>query len=402
MRIAMVSEHANPLAALGEVAAGGQNVHVAELSAALTRRGHDVTVYTRRDDSAQPEIVHAPGGYRVVHLTAGPARYVPKDELLPHMNDFARRLIEHAWTDRPDVLHGHFWMSGMVAKLVGRVLKVPMVQSFHVLGTVKRRYQGPADTSPPSRIPIERAIGRAADRIVATSSDEAFELARMGVPRFKISIVPCGVDIDQFNPDGPQATRGRAPRVVSVGRLVPRKGFADLITALPWVPGAELVIVGGPAEGRLEDDPEARRLRELADQLGVGDRLRLVGQVARADLPKILRSADLVACVPWYEPFGIVPLEAMACGVPVLASAVGGLVDTVVDGVTGVLVPPRDIRALAKVQRRLLADGARRGMLAAAGCDRARARYTWDRIALDTERVYLSVAERTDVQRAAR
>src|SRR5437867_1366265 len=123
MRVLMVSEHANPLAAPGEVDAGGQNVHVAELSSALVRRGHDVTVYTRRDDSAQPDVMTAPAGYRVVHLTAGPPEYLPKDELLPHMNDFARALIEHAWSDRPDVLHGHFWMSGMVASLVGRVLE---------------------------------------------------------------------------------------------------------------------------------------------------------------------------------------------------------------------------------------------------------------------------------------
>jgi len=215
----------------------------------------------------------------------------------------------------------------------------------------------------------------------------------MGVPRENISVVPCGVDITHFTPVGPAASNCPLRRVVGVGRLVPRKGFADLISALPAVPGTELVIVGGPAEGALDDDQEARRLRSLAERAGVADRVRLTGQLARTDMPAMLRSADVVACVPWYEPFGIVPLEAMACGVPVLASAVGGLIDTVVDGITGVLVPPRQVRAIGLALRRLLSDPSQRTMLGAAGCDRTMVRYTWDRIAADTERVYLRAGE---------
>src|SRR5689334_20315146 len=148
MRIAMVSEHANPLAVLGDVDAGGQNVHVAELSAALCRHGHDVTVYTRRDDRRQPVSVRAEAGYRVVHLAAGPPQPVPKDELLPHMDMFAQQLANRLRRNPPDVIHAHFWMSGIVASLVGRQLAVPVVQTFHALGAVKRRYQGDADTSP--------------------------------------------------------------------------------------------------------------------------------------------------------------------------------------------------------------------------------------------------------------
>jgi D-inositol-3-phosphate glycosyltransferase len=389
MNIAMVSEHANPLAALGDVDAGGQNLHVAELSAALCRLGHDVTVYTRRDAERQPRSVRAPAGYRVVHLPAGPPRHVPKDELLPHMNEFARALARAVRRRRPDVLHAHFWMSGMVSSLVGRALDIPVVQTFRALGVVKRRHQGRADTSPPSRIAIERAIGRSANRIVATCTDEVFELARMGVPRDKISVVPCGVDVDQFTPDGPHARTGAPRRVVSVGRLVPRKGFSDLIATMPMLADTELVIVGGPASGRLTEDPEARRLCGQAARLGVADRVHLTGRLPRQDMPALLRSADVVACVPWYEPFGIVPLEAMACGVPVVASAVGGLNDTVVDGITGVHVPPRRPRVLAGTLRQLLANPGRRAALGAAGCDRARSRYTWDRVAQDTMRSYL-------------
>ncbi|AIJ22661.1 glycosyltransferase [Amycolatopsis methanolica] len=388
MRISMVSEHANPLAVLGEVDAGGQNLHVAELSAALCRQGHDVTVYTRRDGPEQPEEVRAPAGYRVVHVPAGPAEHLPKDELLPHMTEFGRYLAKAWQRDAPDVVHAHFWMSGLASLLATRGTDVPVVQTFHALGVVKKRYQGTADTSPPERVQLERLIGKNAARVAATCSDEVFELARMGLPRSRMSVAPCGVDLERFTPDGPVAPRGNLRRIVSVGRLVPRKGFATAIAALPAVPGAELVIAGGPERGRLADDPEAKRLVERAERLGVADRVRLLGQVTRDEMPSLLRSADLVVCTPWYEPFGIVPLEAMACGVPVVAAAVGGLIDTVVDGVTGELVPPKRPEALAATLRRLLGDPAQREAYGIAGRDRARSRYSWDRTAIDIMRVY--------------
>jgi glycosyltransferase involved in cell wall biosynthesis len=384
----MVSEHASPLAAVGGVDAGGQNVHVAELSAALCRVGHDVTVYTRREDPRVPVEVTTEPGYRVVHVPAGPPRVLPKDDLLPHMGAFAD-FLRQRWTEEPpDIAHAHFWMSGLAAVLAAEQTGVPVLQTFHALGVVKRRYQGDQDTSPPNRIKLERLIARRADRVVATCSDEAFELARMGLARSRISVVPCGVDSARFATEGPQARRSAKHRVVSVGRLVPRKGFETAIASLPNVPGTELVLVGGPENGRLAADPEAQRLLAFADRLGVRDRVRMLGQVARQDMPALLRSADVVVCTPWYEPFGIVPLEAMACGLPVVASAVGGMIDTVVDGVTGKLVPPRDPDRLAATLRRLLADPATRQMYGAAGFDRVRVRYTWDRVAADTLRVY--------------
>ncbi|MEV7041496.1 glycosyltransferase family 1 protein [Amycolatopsis sp. NPDC051061] len=388
MKIAMVSEHANPLATLGEADAGGQNVHVAELSAALTRAGHDVTVYTRRESRDEPAAVRAPQGYRVVAVPAGPPRKEPKDHLLPYMGEFGSFLRDHWAVDRPDVAHAHFWMSGLATVLAASATGTPVVQTFHALGVVKKRYQGDQDTSPADRVRLERIIGRQAGRVIATCSDEVFELSRLGVPRARISIVPCGVDLGRFSPDGPVARRRERHRLVTVGRLVPRKGFDIAITALGQLPDTELVIAGGPERGRLSQDPEAKRLHELANRLGVGDRVRWPGQVSRADMPALLRSADAVVCTPWYEPFGIVPLEAMACGVPVVAAAVGGLTDTVVDGVTGLLVRPRQPKELASRVRRLLDDPALRHAYGTAGHDRATVRYSWDRVAADTLRAY--------------
>jgi D-inositol-3-phosphate glycosyltransferase len=215
-----------------------------------------------------------------------------------------------------------------------------------------------------------------------------FELMRLGRSRNRISVVPCGVDVNLFTPSGPTAARGERHRVVSVGRFVPRKGFDLVVRALPAMPDTELVIVGGPARSELGHDPEACRLRDLATQLGVADRVQLYGSVARDEMPALLRSADVVACTPWYEPFGIVPLEAMACGVPVVASAVGGMLDTVVHDVTGRLVAPKRHDAVADAINHLMRDEFLRQSLGAAGRDRARSRYSWDRIAADTLRIY--------------
>jgi D-inositol-3-phosphate glycosyltransferase len=385
----MVSEHASPLAALGGADAGGQNVHVAALSAALARRGAEVVVHTRRDDPAVPARVAVAPGVTVEHVDAGPPVPIPKDELLPHLDELAARLRQSWRADPPDVVHAHFWMSGLAALTAGRPLGLPVVQTFHALGVVKRRYQGARDTSPPTRLRDERFLARQADRIVATCSDEVFELVRMGADLRRITVVPCGVDLGLFRPDGPAEPRdpGRS-RLLVVSRLVERKGIGSVITALAELPETELVVAGGPPARRLAEDPEARRLAALAERLGMAGRVRFRGQVAPGDLPALYRSADLVVCVPWYEPFGIVPLEAMACGVPVVASAVGGLVDSVVDGVAGVHVPPRRPDLLARVLAGLLADPGRRAALGAGGARRARRRYGWDRIARGTLEVY--------------
>ncbi|WP_041840920.1 glycosyltransferase [Actinoplanes friuliensis] len=387
MRIAMISEHASPLAALGGTDAGGQNAHVAELCATLADQGHEVQVYTRRDDPRTPERVEA-DGYTVVHVPAGPATVLPKDELLPHMGTFGAWLAAD-WDDNgpPDVAHAHFWMSGLAAVTATRDTPVPVVQTFHALGSVKRRHQGSADTSPPRRIAYERQLGRIVDRIVVQCQDEIQELLLLGVPRSRMTLIPSGVNTSRFRPDGPAETRTARRRILSVGRLVERKGFADLIRAMRFVGDAELVIVGGdPGE------PYARDLRALAADCGVGDRVRLVPAVPAQEMPRWYRSADVLAATPWYEPFGLTPLEAMACGIPVVATAVGGLTDTVVDGITGDLVPSHDPRALGLTLRRLLADDLRRQGYAAAAADRAGHSYSWRRVATQLTALYTDVA----------
>lgn len=393
LSIALVSEHASPLAALGGVDAGGQNVHVARLAGALADRGHSVTVYTRRDARDLPDRVPLRAGVEVHHVPAGPPERIPKDELLPHMLAFGRYLAREWQVRPPDVVHSHFWMSGLAALHATRELRLPLLHTFHALGTVKRRHQRRADTSPAARIACEREVGLCCDRIVATCRDEVAELGRMGIPAGKVRVVPCGVDTGEFTPYGPVADRdGTYPhRLVQLGRLVPRKGAAVSIGALSRLPGTELLIVGGPSADRLDGDPEVRRLRGIAREAGVADRVRFVGGVPSAEVAPLLRSADVVLCPGDYEPFGIVPLEAMACGRPVVASGVGGQLDTVADPATGRLVPPADPEAIARAVGELLDDRAVREACGEAGRRRVLSRYGWPRVAASTESVYCEV-----------
>jgi len=388
MKIALVSEHANPLAAVGSVDAGGQNVHVAALAAGLADLGHDVTVFSRRDTSSAPVQVATAHGYTVEHVPAGPPTDIPKDELLPHMPAFADYLEERLAAEPFDLVHAHFWMSGVASTRAARPLGIPVVQTFHALGTVKQRNQGRRDTSPPERIALERRLCRTVDRVIATCSDEVAELRAMGLPRGRASVIPCGVDVGAFRPRPDDRHPSDPPRLLVIGRIVERKGVGNVIEALVDLPGVELVVAGGPTHDVLEADPEAIRLQHRAQELGVADRVRFLGGVAREDVPGIMCSADVVVAVPWYEPFGIVPVEAMACGRPVVGSAVGGLLDTVVPGVTGELVPPRRPDLLAPVLRDLLADPERRRRYGEAGRARAVRTYQWSQVAAATEDVY--------------
>src|SRR5919199_6126257 len=395
MRVAMVSEHASPLAALGGADAGGQNVHVAALAEAMARRGVEVVVHTRRDDPTLPDRVVLAPGMAVEHVDAGPPRHIPKDELFPYMDEFAQRLTRQWRSQPPDVVHAHFWMSGYAALRAAAELSVPVVQTFHALGVVKRRYQGDGDTSPCERLEVERDIVRGAEQIVASRTDEMFELVRLGASNPHLTVVPSGVDLSLFAPEGPSEPRTtNRRRLVCVGRLVERKGFGNVVSALEMLPDVELVVAGGPDRDQLGDDPEARRLMALAEKARLADRVQLRGGMARREIPPLLRSADALVSVPWYEPFGIVPLEAMACGVPVVASAVGGMIDTVVDGLWGGHLPPRDPERLAQALSGLLADRRHARELGGAGIERARRLYDWDRIAAATLDVYARVARR--------
>jgi glycosyltransferase involved in cell wall biosynthesis len=343
-------------------------------------RGHRVTVYTRCESAEGRGRSRLAPGVTVESLPAGPPTHLSDSGLLPYISDFSAGLQARWDKERPDVIHAHSWAGGLAAIAGSDGLGVPVTQTFHTLsrGTPEER----------SRTRLERAIARRADAVIATCADEESELIRLGVPRRSIAVVPGAVDIERFHRHGPAFARGERARMVHVGRLGPDSGVSTAIRALDGVPGAELLVAGGPADCDADADPELHRLRRLAKEVGVEGRVTFLGQVAHSAMPKLMRSADLVLSLPSAAPTGTVVLEAMACGVPVIASASGAHLDSVVDGVTGYLINPARPAELARRARELLADPTLRTALGYAGADRARSRYSVERIGRELVRVY--------------
>lgn len=406
-KIALISEHASPIAPLGSVDSGGQNVYVAQVARHLAQLGWQVDVFTRRDsDSAAPVVQWQPG-VRIVHVPAGPAHYIPKEALLPHMEQFARFMIRFARRQQEpyDLVHANFFMSGMVAQQVKQALGIPFVITFHALGRVRRLIQKDADGFPDARFAIEERLMRAADRVIAECPQDKLDMEQLyGAPSEQIDIVPCGFDPDEFAPVAPGARARLGLRsdefvILQLGRMVPRKGVDNVVRALALLERehgtrARLLIVGGNSE---KPDPEATpelgRLMELARTLGVEDSVCFVGQRQRAQLRYYYSAADVFVTTPWYEPFGITPLEAMACGTPVIGTAVGGIKSTVVDGETGYLVPPNDPAALAERLAWLHRNPQLAQRLGWAGMRRAYQQFTWRSVAASIAGVYESVLD---------
>jgi len=393
--IALISEHASPLAAVGGIDAGGQNIYVASIARELGRLGYHVDVFTRRDSDRVPEVVdYAPGG-RVVNVPAGPARYVRKEDMLPLMGEFSDYVCDFARRKGGYLLtHANFFMSGLVSARVKEELGVPYVVTFHALGRVRRLHQREADQFPPERMAIEDDTIAHADGIVAECPQDHRDLTTLyRADERRIAVIPCGFDRGEFWPIAkPFARRalGFSPTeklLVNVGRLAPRKGLDNLIRGLGRLArdhhmNARLVLVGGNSD--LPDPaltPEMARLQAIAAEEGVANQVTFTGRRSREFLKLYYSAADLFCTTPWYEPFGITPLEAMACGTPVIGADVGGIRFSVADGVTGVLVPPNDPDALAARAAELLRDPARLKEMGRAGMQRVHAQFTWPKVA---------------------
>lgn len=365
--------------------------YVVEVAGVLARAGHDVHVYTRRAEPDPPPGT-ATGAVVVEHGPAGPTEPLADDALAAHVDQFAGWLGGRWQEWRPDVVHAHFWLSGLACVAAGHEMGIPVVQTYHSLGSVRRRWYGRAEPGTRERVRQERALGRSVNRVIAQCQAELSELIRLGVHRDAISVVPSGVDTGVFTPHG-EAAQGTAERqrILAVGRPSLPNGFDEMIAALRLVPDAELVIAGGPPPDLVAEDPGAERLRGLAERAGVADRVRLVGAVSAEQMPAWYRSAQLYASTAAYESFGMPAVEAMACGAPVVAYAAGGLLDSVVHRVTGLLVRPHDVRGFGTMLRRLLHSDMDRLAYADASVDRAQVRYDWQRVIVDLERVYATV-----------
>ncbi|MEN6450267.1 MAG: glycosyltransferase family 1 protein [Thermoguttaceae bacterium] len=406
-RIAMISEHASPLGALGGVDGGGQNVYVAQVARHLTQAGHEVDVFTRRDNAGAPTIVQPADRLRVIHVDAGPPRFVPKEELLPWMDEFSefmRRFIRDE--GQYDLIHANFFMSGLVACQLKAATGTPFAVTFHALGRVRLLHQGETDRFPPARLAIETRTMREADAIIAECpQDQADQCHLYGADARRIHVVPCGFDGEELSPVNRIAARRRLGLdpdqrwIVHIGRLVPRKGVDTAIEGLARLVRrhrieAQLLVIGGESE---EPDPlrtlEIGRLMDVAGRAGVADRVTFTGRRGRGLLRYYYSAADVFVTTPWYEPFGITPVEAMACGTPVIGAEVGGIQYTVLDGRTGYLVPPKDPDALAERLAALFRRPRLMRRMGRAGIARVNRLFTWRGVANRLASVYEAVLD---------
>ncbi|HZP57388.1 MAG TPA: glycosyltransferase [Dehalococcoidia bacterium] len=347
-RIAVLSVHTSPLAPLGGRETGGMNVYVREISRELGARGYAVDVYTRRSSPADPPVQPFGPNARVICIDAGPAEAIEKGQIAEHLDAFHDGVRAFAAGEgiAYDLVHSHYWMSGAVAVRLAAAWRVPHVAMFHTLGEVKNRARA-TEREQPRRIAAERATAATADLIVVASEHEKHLLTALyGADAGRIAVVPCGVDLDLFTPMDQEEARRRlriADRervILFVGRIEPLKGIDVLIGAAAQLHEDEnfrVLIVGGDARAAAE----IAQLRALAARLGVDHHIAFVGAVPHEDLPLYYNAADVCVVPSYYESFGLVAIESMACGTPVVASRVGGLTSTIADGETGYLIPWR-------------------------------------------------------------
>ncbi len=401
MKIALVAQHATPLRPQAGSGPDNDDIGLSDLTRMLASHGHQVTVYAQKHQPDLPDEAELHRGVRVEHIDAGPVpAHAGQDDadLLERVPAFSGPLRRSLQRERPDVVHALRWTSGLAALAATRDLGIPVVQEFSSLGVTERRERTEprgggrggvkADGADAARIRLEPAIARGAAAVVATHSGEVSDLANLGVRRSSIRVVPWGINTDTFTPEGPVAERNGRPRLLTVADLTEREALETLLRALTRVPGAELLVVGGPDRAVLSEDNAHAGLAAFVGALGIFDRVLFTGKIEHWLMPALLRSADLVVSTCRYEPSGTTSLQAMACGTPVVAPAAGGHVDAVVDGTTGILIPPGRPAQVAQRIRQLLAHPMLIEAYGVAAADRARSRYSWDRIAAETLAVY--------------
>jgi D-inositol-3-phosphate glycosyltransferase len=412
-RIALVSEHASPLAAIGGADTGGQNIAVAELAQHLAAIGYQIDVFTRWDDQHVPKVINWRSGIRIIHVEAGPLTFIPKEKLLPHMTAFTRDMLRFikAENNPYKLIHAHFYMSALVAADIKRQIGIPFIVTLHALAKVRRSHQGKNDWFPDEGFAVEERVLAEADQIVALCPQDRDDLVNLyQADPSRITIIPNGFRSDEIYPVDKLFARmalNLEPKekiILQLGRLVPRKGIDNVIRALAHMRRehnfeARLLVVGGESE---EPDPkitpEIGRLQKLAQAEGVGDLVTFVGRRSRNMLHYYYSAVDVFTTTPWYEPFGITPLEAMACGTPVIGSNVGGIKSTIVDGKTGFLVPPNNPAILAQRIIELLSSNTLMTYFKENAVRHVNENFTWMKATHLTANMYERVAARSPLR----
>ncbi len=400
-RLGVLSFHTSPLVQPGMGDSGGMNVYVRELVSALAQAGVECVVYTRRWHADLPDRVDIEPGFRVIHVDAGPPD-LPKEDLAGVVDEFTEGVLAHLAVEPVDAVHANYWLSAVAGHRIKHALDLPLVSTFHTLGRVKA---AGGDPEPEHRIRAELEVVGCSDAILANTKAEADELVRYyGADPARIEIVPPGVDHAFFSPGERAGARaalglGDHPVALFVGRIQPLKGLDIAVEALAMLERDDTVLVAVGGTSGPAGDAHLADVLATADRLGVRDRIRLVPAQPHHLLSTYYRAADVVHVPSRSESFGLVALEAAACGTPVIASAVGGLQTLVAHDRSGFLVP-RDPAAFAEHTDRILASAVLAERLAAGGVAVARD-YRWSVTAARLRRVYADVAARSLVLCAA-
>ncbi|MEZ4553381.1 MAG: glycosyltransferase [Dehalococcoidia bacterium] len=409
MRVAVLSLHTSPVAPLGGRETGGMNVYVRHVAACLARAGVAVDVFTRRTDASTPEVQPMEGA-RLIQVTAGPAAHVEKEDLVGCVEEFARGVDAFRFREALDydLIHSHYWLAVEAGDALARRWHAPHVAMFHTLGDVKLRARASEHESP-ARLEAERRLVHSVDHIVAATQHERQLLKQLyRVSPQRVAVIPLGVDLQAFRPRPRAEARaalslpaqgrgeGHLHVVLAVGRIEPLKGFDILIRALAEMTERDhvrLIVVGGDDRAAAELD----RLRAVAAEVGVAEKVTFAGAVPHEQLQTYYAAADVVAVPSFYESFGLVAVEALASGLPVVASRVGGLTSTVADGRTGYLIPWRCPGPFAEKLDLLFENESLRAALGAAAA-RSMQAYSWDAVAASLHDLYRDlVAARSSV-----
>ncbi len=410
-RIAIISIHSCPLAPLGGEERGGMNVYVREVSKELGRRGIGVDVFTRAKSPDLPKVVHLPENVRVVHLPAGKVEPYAKELVANHINEFTRGVLRFAASQEIyyDLLHGHYWLSGLVADKLRETWGIPFIQMFHTLSKLKNiASRGRLEKEPRRRVKAEQEIIKRADLVVAASALERIQMNRFyGASMEKIRVIPCGVDVNLFRPIPQEKAReslnlDHENILLFVGRIEPIKGLDTLIRALAILNNdrtmqnrpPKLLVVGGANSGN-GDQPvpkEVARLKRIAGGLGIDKQIKFMGPLDQKELPYYYSAADVCVLPSYYESFGLVTLEAMACGTPMIASRVGGLPFTIKDGENGYLVTEGEPAELADKVKLVLTDEKEKLRLGDMGVNTTK-EYGWETITSRLLSVYSELIE---------
>jgi D-inositol-3-phosphate glycosyltransferase len=400
--IALISDHADPAAEIGREEAGGQNVYVRQVGEHLASLGWQVDMFTRKVDPQLPTIVQHSPHCRTVRLTAGPEAFVPRDELFDHMPEFVesfRRFESKQGTNYP-LIHTNYWLSAWVGLELQKERSIQLVHTYHSLGAVKYESVPERPAIADTRLAVEREILEQAACVVATSPQERENLRTLVSTLGQIEIIPCGTDTENFRPMPKAEARhqlgfdAKEQVVLYVGRFDPRKGIETAIRACALLKQQgetiKLVIVGGSSAGLL-DGEERARVEQIVAEVGLQAEVLFAGRVGHDQLPMYYTAADICVIPSHYEPFGLVAIEAMACGTPVVASDVGGLRFTVVPGQTGLLVPPQDTAGFAEAIQSILSDQLWARKLKRQASATVNQRFSWPGVAIQLSELYRHV-----------